>query len=148
MVWMEAQVIAHPHREIWDAELKRAGALKEVECIHASSGRWNWRNATLDVHAVTAQVGYSSLDALSLALHVVYHAKDYAHAVQRAIAMGGDADFIASVAGGITGAYYGYHTILQDSIVSKWYDELEKKERITMLGGLLYSRGPNSDESL
>lgn len=142
-IWMDTQVIAHPHREIQEAEQKRDAALLEIEQVITSSGRWNWRNITLDVHTNSSQVGYSSLDALSLALHVVYHAKDYAHAVQRAIAMGGDADFIASVAGGITGAYYGYHAIIQDSIVSKWYGDLEKNERIAMLGGLLYSRGPS-----
>lgn len=47
------------------------------------------------------------MDALSMALHIVYHTESFADAVLWAVNMGGDCDSVGSVVGQIAGAMYG-----------------------------------------
>lgn len=50
---------------------------------------------------------------------------NYADCVLKAVNLGGDADTIAAVAGGLAGAYYGVNDIPQ-----KWIDALQRKDYI------------------
>lgn len=66
------------------------------------------------------------MDALAMALYIVYHTSSFFEAVLWAVNMGGDCDSVGSVVGQIAGAMYGI-----DYKLLKLYSEMvdSKKER-------------------
>lgn len=58
-------------------------------------------------------------DSLNCALHCFTSTKNFEYAVIEAANLGGDADTIAAITGGLAGALYGY-----DSIPKRWIDTL------------------------
>ena len=152
-VWMETQIFPHPAREGKDAEEKRERALEVIGALVTGEGELSWKAETLGLEAYIEKVGkpahtigQTAPEALSMSLHAAYHATSYMEAVQRAVAMGGDSNMVAALAGSLWGAYVGYHSMLKDTEVSTWKKELEiwDKERITALGTLLYTRGSDA----
>ena len=65
------------------------------------------------------------VDTLEAALWCLLTTDNYCDCVLKAVNLGGDTDTVASVAGGLAGALYGY-----DSIPAKWKDALIKKDYI------------------
>jgi ADP-ribosylglycohydrolase len=53
---------------------------------------------------------------------------DYKTCVLKAVNLGGDADSVAAVAGGLAGALYGY-----DAIPREWLHELKRRDYIEQL---------------
>jgi len=47
------------------------------------------------------------MDAMAMALHIVYYTLNYKEAVFKAANVGGDADTVAAIVGQIAGALYG-----------------------------------------
>lgn len=68
------------------------------------------------------------VDTLEAALWCVMTTTDYESAVLKAVNLGEDTDTVASVAGGLAGALYGY-----DAIPKKWLDTLIRKEYMEQL---------------
>jgi ADP-ribosyl-[dinitrogen reductase] hydrolase len=70
------------------------------------------------------------VDSMKCAVSFFWHAESFEEAVISAANMGGDADTIAAITGGLAGAYYGY-----DAIPERWIRELapEVRERLDRL---------------
>lgn len=51
--------------------------------------------------------GIYALDAMAMALHIVYFSKNFKEAVLKAANLGGDADTLAAIVGQIAGSKYG-----------------------------------------
>ena len=51
------------------------------------------------------------MDAMAMALHILYYTDSFEHAIRTACRLQGDADSVGSVVGQLAGAYYGIHTI-------------------------------------
>lgn len=166
--WLDmypTQLIPHPNR----GEAEKNTIMYEVYQIIRQitqatadspelNGIWNWRQEILDIqevvnvrqyHIAYAKYGLRSNnygtycpDALSLALHVVYHAKTPEEIITRCQSLGGDADSIAAIAGQIMGAYYGYQYLTDNQIFSNYYHKLKRydSDRITLTACLLYLR--------
>lgn len=52
-------------------------------------------------------VGSYCMDALAMALHIVWYNKDFYSVALRSANMGGDCDTVGAIAGQIAGAIYG-----------------------------------------
>jgi len=70
------------------------------------------------------------VDSMECALAAFYSTNSFEDAIVEAANMGGDADTIAAITGGLAGAYFGY-----DTIPERWTKELapEVKERLDRL---------------
>ena len=70
------------------------------------------------------------VDSMECALAAFYSTNSFEDAIVEAANMGGDADTIAAITGGLAGAYYGY-----DAIPERWINELapEVRERLDRL---------------
>lgn len=70
------------------------------------------------------------VDSMECALAAFYSTNSFEDAIVEAANMGGDADTIAAIAGGLAGAYYGY-----GAIPERWIKELapEVRERLDRL---------------
>ena len=55
------------------------------------------------------------MDAMAMALHVLYYTNSFQEAVLKGANLRGDADSVADVIGQIAGAYYGF-----DNIPEEW----------------------------
>ncbi|MEW9123192.1 MAG: ADP-ribosylglycohydrolase family protein [Thermotaleaceae bacterium] len=73
-----------------------------------------------------------AVDTLRCSLYALLHTKDYHDAVVMAVNMGGDADTIGAVTGGMAGAYYGY-----SSMPAVWMYQLKCFHEIDELWRLL-----------
>lgn len=49
------------------------------------------------------------MDALAMALHIVWTTNSFRECVQKAADMGGDSDTVGAIAGQIAGAIYGFN---------------------------------------
>ncbi|WP_071131261.1 ADP-ribosylglycohydrolase family protein [Enterococcus timonensis] len=65
------------------------------------------------------------VDTLEASLWSFLSGRNYADCTLKAVNLGGDADTIASLSGGLAGIYYGL-----ESIPAEWLDQLQKKEWI------------------
>lgn len=77
-----------------------------------SDRNWNWIDSefTYSKFRRLDQPGYVGsycMDAMSMALHIIYHTASFYEAVLWAVNMGGDCDSVGSVVGQIAGAMYG-----------------------------------------
>lgn len=64
------------------------------------------------------------VDSLKCALYALWDGDDFDEAIIKAANMGGDADTIAAICGGLAGALYGFATIPQE-----WIDALSEADR-------------------
>lgn len=67
--------------------------------------------------------GYT-VDSLHCAVWAVVEAMDFEDAVVRAVNLGGDADTIGAIAGGIAGIYWGY-----EAIPDRWLEKFTSEQR-------------------
>jgi ADP-ribosyl-[dinitrogen reductase] hydrolase len=73
---------------------------------------WNWKdeNFTYSPYRAKKQpdyIGSYCMDALSMALHTVWHTQSFKECVLMNANMGGDCDTIGAIAGQICGGIYG-----------------------------------------
>lgn len=68
------------------------------------------------------------VDTLEAALWCLLNTDGYEECVLKAVNLGGDADTVAAIVGGLAGALYGY-----DAIPEKWRDTLKKREYIEQM---------------
>ena len=68
------------------------------------------------------------VDSFKAALHCVLTTDSLEDAVIKAVNLGGDADTIGAITGGLAGALYGY-----DAIPARWLEPLERKEEMETL---------------
>lgn len=64
------------------------------------------------------------VDSFSAALHCIYTTRSFEDAVIKAVNLGGDADTIGAITGGLAGALYGY-----EAIPDRWTKCLAPKDR-------------------
>ena len=87
---------------------------------------WNWKddNFRYNKDRVKINPGYIGsycMDAMAMALHILYKTNSFKEAILKAVNLRGDADSLASVVGQIAGAYYGY-----DSIPKEWIKKINE----------------------
>lgn len=54
------------------------------------------------------------MDALSMALHIVWHKESFRECILWAVNMGGDCDTVGAIVGQIAGAAYGFDADMLD----------------------------------
>ena len=88
---------------------------------------WNWKDKNFKYNEKRAKsnpyyIGSYCMDALSMALHVLYTTDSFEKALLKVVNLCGDADSVGSVVGQIAGAYYGLDNIPKDWIekINKW----------------------------
>ena len=67
------------------------------------------------------------MDSLAAALHCIYTTDNFEDAIVKAVNLGGDADTIGAITGGIAGALYGY-----EQIPERWISALDQQVRGTL----------------
>ena len=60
------------------------------------------------------------VDSFAAALHCIYTTRSFEEAVTKAVNLGGDADTIGAITGGLAGALYGY-----DAIPGRWLSQID-----------------------
>lgn len=96
----------------------------------------NWRS-----EADLRPTGYT-VDTLVCALWSFHTAESFEEAIIKAVNLGGDADTIAAITGGLAGAYWGY-----SSIPERWlkkFTQQQKEQLGTAIEGLLRIRTRNT----
>lgn len=68
------------------------------------------------------------IDNLKAALWCLLNTNNYKDLILKAVNLGGDADTVAAIAGGLAGAHYGL-----EQIPAKWLDVLKKKDYLTQM---------------
>lgn len=63
------------------------------------------------------------VDSFAAALHCIYTTRSFEEAIIKAVNLGGDADTIGAITGGLAGALYGY-----ESIPKRWIKQLRYKD--------------------
>ena len=88
---------------------------------------WNWKdnNFKYSEERVKLNPGYIGsycMDAMAMALHVVYTTNSFEDAIIKVVNLRGDSDSVGSVVGQIAGAYYGFKNIPIEwiKVVEKW----------------------------
>ena len=88
---------------------------------------WNWKDNNFKyseerVKKDSGYIGSYCMDAMAMALHVVYTTKSFKDAIIKAVNLRGDSDSVGSVVGQIAGAYYGLKDIPSEwiKVVEKW----------------------------
>jgi ADP-ribosyl-[dinitrogen reductase] hydrolase len=117
-------------------------ALSQQEDQHPDRD-WNWKNPSFKYSPTRSKeqpcyVGSYCMDALAMALHIVYWSNSFQEAISRAAALGGDSDSVAAVVGQIAGALYG-----SKAIPLEWIREVERwaNGTIAWKAWLLYKLG-------
>ena len=102
------------------------GLIKSQEKCHSMTDKdskgnpkienWNWKNKNFSYNNERANnsptyIGSYAMDAMAMALHILYYTDSFEHAIRTACRLQGDADSVGSVVGQLAGAYYGIHTI-------------------------------------
>lgn len=107
-----------------DAELKEAfrSAIKESEYEHLSP-------ATFETVPANAYVKHT----FRWVQKVIMEGNSFEDTIIRAANIGGDADTISAIAGGLAGVYYGY-----DAIPDRWKEKIIKRTEIEQLARELY----------
>lgn len=101
---------------------------------------WNWKAEDYKYSPTRSEimpkyVGSYCLDALTMALHCVYHSRSSKEAILKAVNMGGDADTVAAITGQISGSIWGL-----DKDILSLYDTVRKydKDKIALTAYRLY----------
>ena len=103
--------------------------------IRASQKRsiWSARGDDLSLRTLaTGDQPGACWTTLAIALHALVAIDDYEQGVSWAIALGGDADTNAAVAGALLGCRHG-----EQAIPPRWLDRLSDRERIEQAAGAL-----------
>ena len=79
-------------------------------------------------------IGSYCMDAMAMALHVVYTTNSFEDAIIKVVNLRGDSDSVGAVVGQIAGAYYGFK-----KIPIEWIKVIEKwdKQEIALRGYML-----------
>ena len=100
---------------------------------------WNWKKKDFRYSPTRAKenpgyIGSYAMDGMAMALHVVYHTKQFDEAIIKVVNLKGDSDSVGAVVGQIAGAYYGLSHIKPKWIktLSEW-DKYEIAKRGYML---------------
>lgn len=104
---------------IWDMA---RGGVPARQALKAAFGGTRYQ-AALAGQARLAPTGFV-VDTLNCALDAVACTSSLEDAIVRAVNLGGDADTVGAVAGGLAGAIYGY-----DSIPTRWREALDVRIR-------------------
>lgn len=104
---------------IWDMA---RGGVPARQALKAAFGGTRYQ-AALAGQARLAPTGFV-VDTLNCALDAVACTSSLEDAIVRAVNLGGDADTVGAVAGGLAGAMYGY-----DSIPTRWREALDVRIR-------------------
>ena len=104
---------------IWDMA---RGGVPARQALKAAFGGTRYQ-AALAGQARLAPTGFV-VDTLNCALDAVARTSSLEDAIVRAVNLGGDADTVGAVAGGLAGAMYGY-----DSIPTRWREALDVRTR-------------------
>lgn len=104
---------------IWDMA---RGGVPARQALKAAFGGTRYQ-AALAGQARLAPTGFV-VDTLNCALDAVACTSSLEDAIVRAVNLGGDADTVGAVAGGLAGAMYGY-----DSIPTRWREALDVRTR-------------------
>ena len=75
---------------------------------------WNWRNPDFTYSEFRAKrqpgyIGSYCMDALAMALHIIWQKNSFKDCVLWSINMGGDCDTVGAIVGQLAGAIYGYN---------------------------------------
>ena len=104
---------------IWDMA---RGGVPARQALKAAFGGTRYQ-AALAGQARLDPTGFV-VDTLNCALDAVARTSSLEDAIVRAVNLGGDADTVGAVAGGLAGAMYGY-----DSIPTRWREALDVRIR-------------------
>lgn len=104
---------------IWDMA---RGGVPARQALKAAFGGTRYQ-AALAGQAQLDPTGFV-VDTLNCALDAVARTSSLEDAIVRAVNLGGDADTVGAVAGGLAGAMYGY-----DSIPTRWREALDVRTR-------------------
>ena len=103
---------------------------------------WNWKKKDFKYSPTRANmmpdyIGSYCMDALSMALHIVYYSISSKEAIFKAVNMNGDADTVACIVGQIAGSIWGLDDDLIDlyKIVSKF-----DQSKCAIMAHLLYNK--------
>ena len=103
---------------------------------------WNWKNKDFKYSPTRANmmpdyIGSYCMDALSMALHIIYYSTSSKEAIFKAVNMNGDADTVACIVGQIAGSIWGLDDDLIDlyKIVSKF-----DQSKCAIMAHLLYNK--------
>lgn len=95
--------------------------------IHYTStyckGRYNYERLSSESFNPNPS-GYV-VDSFAAALHCIFTTSSFEDALVKAINLGGDADTIGAITGGLAGALYGY-----DAIPERWRKQLDPRTRL------------------
>lgn len=99
---------------------------------------WNWKDPQFTYSKFRAyrQPGYIGsycMDALSMALHIVWHKNSFKEAVLWAINMGGDCDTVGAISGQIAGAAFGISEDMMH-LYSQMQDFTSKRYELILKG--------------
>jgi len=96
-------------------------ARSEAELLDDGSGinkdrDWNWKKEEYQysikrIRSNSGYIGSYAMDAMAMALHVLYTTKSFSEAVIKVVNMRGDSDSVGSVVGQMAGAFYGIRSI-------------------------------------
>lgn len=109
-----------------DLNKRRALLHPSIRCIENS--RYDF---VLDKHYSPNPSGYV-VDSLAAALHCIYKTKTFEDAVVKAVNLGGDADTIGAITGGLAGAMYGFEAIPERWVSCLSPDVCAEIERLSM----------------
>lgn len=137
-------VLAHdPPEDVDDVRRRVRGLLRAVPVSPAFRRRLDVLedlDADADGDEVVAALGngVAAVEAVPAALHTFLRSPgDFCEVVVQAVALGGDADTIAAMAGALAGAWLG-----AGAIPSRWLDRLEDRDHMERLAhGLAQRRG-------
>ena len=101
---------------------------------------WNWKDKDFKyskqrVNKDDGYIGSYSMDAVAMALHILYYTNSFSEAVLKGVNLRGDADSLGAIIGQIAGAYYGI-----DSIPENWKEKIyewDPKKEIELRGFIL-----------
>lgn len=123
----------------WD-DLSREACVLYTEMIHlitseenTSSELWHMAEDCLtDTRYQAAPAGALKpsgfvVDSFHCVLWCIRNTKSFEEALIKAVNLGGDADTIGAITGGLAGALYGY-----DAIPDRWHTLLDRETRITL----------------
>jgi len=104
----------------------KEGKYSEKFNSNSKDRNWNWRSKHYRYSPTRSQnnplyIGSYCMDALTMALHCVYHSKTNKEAILKAINMGGDADTVGAITGQIAGSIWGLDKEMLD-----FYDYVRK----------------------
>jgi len=98
-------------------------ATNEPEENDPINRNWNWKDPNFKYSPARAQqqpgyVGSYAMDAMSMALHVLYTTDSFKSALLKSANLRGDSDSVSAVVGQMAGALYGAQSIPKDWIES------------------------------